>query len=510
MPQIVLTTINARYVHSAFGLRYLFANLGALQCAASIIEFDINDRPIDICETVLKVEPRIVGFGVYIWNATHTLEVVALIRRLAPHVKIILGGPEVSHEIEQQALPGMADYVIAGEADLAFRELCERILQGDAPAERIIHAPLPTLNLLKLPYDQYNDSDIAHRVVYVEASRGCPFTCEFCLSSLDIPVRAFETELFLAEMDKLLSRGVRHFKFVDRTFNLNLRTSKAILGFFLERYLPGLFVHFEMVPDRLPEALKALIAQFPPGTLQFEIGIQSFNPDVGRLISRQQDFEAIESNLRFLRERTGVHLHVDLIAGLPGEDLTSFGRGFDRLVALRPQEIQVGILKRLRGTPITRHTEEWEMVYSPLPPYEVLSTKLIDFPTMQRLKRFARMWDLVGNSGNFLASKTLLWSKANGPFDGMWRFTDFVHARVGALTGISLARLMRLVYDFVVTEGVSADEARAELAADYCRPGRKDLPRWLEDVPAAPPPAEIPEKFGARQLLPRRQSRHLG
>ncbi len=164
-----------------------------------------------------------------------------------------------------------------------------------------------------------------------------------------------------------------------------------------------------MIPDRLPAELREVIAKFPPGALQFEVGIQTFNPEVGALISRRQNYERLADNFHFLRRETGVHIHADLIVGLPGETLESFAAGFDRLVALGPQEIQVGILKRLRGTPIVRHDAEWQMVYSAHPPYEILQNKLIDFATMQRLRRFARYWDMVGNSGNFLESTPLIW-----------------------------------------------------------------------------------------------------
>jgi radical SAM superfamily enzyme YgiQ (UPF0313 family) len=452
MADIILTTLNARYAHCAFGLRYLMANFGELQSRAEILEFDINQRPIDIVESILRHEPKIIGLGVYVWNTTPSLHVVADLKRLQPDLTVIIGGPEVSYECDQQEIVELADHVITGEADLTFGDVCRQILAGERLPSKIIPAPLPDFDRLALPYDLYTDMDIAHRVMYVEASRGCPYECEFCLSSLDVPVRNAPLEPFLAAMQRLLDRGVRQFKFVDRTFNLNLKTSSTILRFFLERYRQGLFVHFEMIPDRLPQALRELIREFPPGALQFEVGIQTFNEEVAKLISRRQDNAKAEENLRWLREETGVHVHADLIVGLPGEDVASFAAGFDRLVALGPQEIQVGLLKRLRGTPIVRHDREWGMVYSPHPPYEILRTKLIDFFTMQRLRRFARYWDLIANSGNFVETTPLLWGDGSA-FEEFMRFSDWLYTQTHQTHSIALARLRELVTRYLTEEG---------------------------------------------------------
>ncbi len=352
MANIILTTLNAKFIHSAFGLRYLYANLGDLQPEAAILEFDINQRPIDIVEAILARKPQIVGLGVYIWNVIPTTEVVSLLRRVAPDLKLVLGGPEVSYEWESQEIVQLADYVIPGEADLAFGVLCRELLDGVIPENKLVKAALPDMAGLKLPYSFYDQRDVDHRVIYVEASRGCPFTCEFCLSSLDIPVRQIPLEPLLIQFEDLLSRGVTQFKFVDRTFNLNIATGKRLLSFFRERYRDGLFLHFEMIPDRLPEALRELISWFPPGSLQFEIGIQTLNNEVGDRIRRRQDLVRTVENFRFLREKTGVHIHADLIVGLPGETMESFGRGFDQLLSWGPQEIQVGILKGSEALPL--------------------------------------------------------------------------------------------------------------------------------------------------------------
>ncbi|MEI6085662.1 MAG: DUF4080 domain-containing protein [Verrucomicrobiota bacterium] len=439
---IILTTLNAKYPHCAFGLRYLLANLGELRPRARLLEFDINQRVVDIAEQILAHNPKIVGLGVYIWNVTQSTQLVADLKRLRPELIIVIGGPEVSFESDQQQICRDADYVIAGEADLAFAQLCRQL-----PSQKFIAAPLPDFTHLALPYDLYDERDLAHRVIYVEASRGCPYECEFCLSSLDVPVRNAPLEPFLAAMQSLLDRGCRQFKFVDRTFNLNLKTSAAILQFFRDRYQPGLFVHFEMIPDRLPDQLRGIIQTFPPGALQFEVGIQTFNEQVAKLISRRQDNAKAEENLRWLRAETGVHVHADLIVGLPGEDLASFAAGFDRLVALRPQEIQVGLLKRLRGTPIIRHDKEWGMVYSAHPPYEILQTKLIDFATLQRLRRFARYWDLIANSGNFQDAIPALAS-----FGEFMKFSDWLYAETKQTHAIARSRLAELLGTYLGRE----------------------------------------------------------
>ena len=409
MADIVLTTFNAKYAHASLGLRCLRASLGELRDRSVIREAICGDKPVDVVERVLAESPRIVGIGVYVWNAVASRELVRLLKQVAPDVVVVVGGPEVSHETELQAITADADYVVTGEGEQAFAALCAQVLAGERPSAKVHNGGLPDLASLPLPYDEYTDEDLAHRVIYVEASRGCPFTCEFCLSSLDEKVRNVPLERFLPAMQRLFERGVRQFKFIDRTFNLKVPTSTAILEFFLERYTPELFVHFEMVPDRLPDALRSAIAKFPAGALQFEVGIQTFDPTTSGLISRRQDLAKLADNFAYLRAHTGVHIHADLIVGLPGETVESFARGFDRLVALDPHEIQVGILKRLRGTPIVRHTGPYAMLYSGEPPYEVLSTSAIDFATMQRMKRFAKVWEVVGNSGQFGEARSLFW-----------------------------------------------------------------------------------------------------
>ncbi|HEX5362829.1 MAG TPA: DUF4080 domain-containing protein [Gallionella sp.] len=501
MPSIVLATLNARYIHASLGLRYLAANMGELEADTEIMEFILQSRPEEIVEALLAARPRIIGFGVYIWNVTEITRVVALLKCVAPQITVVLGGPEVSYECNEQEVVRLADYVITGWGDVSFPKLCRELLLQRPQAQKIIAGIQPKLAEIKLPYALYSDHDIAHRTLYVEASRGCPFKCEFCLSSLDKTAQAFDLDLILDEMDKLYRRGARQFKFVDRTFNLNIKTGARILEFFLERLDDKLFVHFEVIPDHLPEQLKALIAKFPPGSLQFEVGIQTLNPEVQALISRKQDNAKTEENLRWLHQESHAHVHVDLIIGLPGEDVASIANGFDRLVALKQQEIQVGVLKRLRGTPIIRHTEAYAMRYTPYPPYTILATDRIDFATMQRLVRFARYWDLVGNSGRFPQALELLLD-AN-PFARFLAFSDWIYATTHQTHQIPLHKLFDLLYTGLTTKlAVPIETARTALEQDFIQSGCKELPPFMKTE------KDLPRKAKTGNLA-KRQVRHL-
>ncbi|PRQ04310.1 coproporphyrinogen III oxidase [Enhygromyxa salina] len=495
---VVLATLNAKYPHAAFGLRYLLANMAELRERTHLREFTIHDRPLDIAEAILAERPSIVGLGVYIWNVEQTRALVELLNRLAPELTLVVGGPEVSHEIDDQPWLAEVDYIIQGEADRAFPELCARIMSGRRPLNRVIDGGLPDLASLGLPYSLYNEHDLRHRVLYVEASRGCPYRCEFCLSSLDKRVRAFPLDELLAAFDELLDRGARRFKFVDRTFNLDIERSAAILEFFLARMRPGLFLHFEMVPDRLPEGLRDLIAQFPAGSLQFEVGIQTLDDEVGKRIARRQNIPRTFENLQFLREHTGVHLHTDLIIGLPGETAESFGAGLDRLIAAGVQEVQVGLLKRLRGTPIARHAAEFGMVFEPRTPYGVLSSHAIDFATMQRLRRFAQVWDAFWNRGDLPSGMRRLWREGS-PFERTLAFSDWLFAEAGRVHSISLENRARYLAQYLIeTLGESSDEVCAMIEGDFKSNGRR-APRLARQLQRATAPVGLPE----------RQRRHL-
>lgn len=482
MHPIVLATFNARYSHASLALRYLYANLQELQGECVIREFVINENIQQIAERILAENPRIVGLSTYIWNAADTAELVGVLKKVSPGTVVVLGGPEASH-LPHRVDFSQADYIISGEGEIVFYELCRDILEGKTPPERLIKAPMVDLANLVLPYDYYNADDVAHRYIYLETSRGCPYLCEFCLSAIDEKMRYFDIDVMTGEFEKLWQRGVRSFKFIDRTFNLKLAFANKILDFFLAKDEPC-FLHFEVIPDHFPEALRGRISQFGPTALQLEVGIQTLNPAIAENIHRPLRLEKIEENLRFLETHTHAHLHLDLIVGLPGETLESFAQGLNTLVSWSGGEIQIGILKKLSGTTMARHDDPFGMVYSDTPPYDVLKTAHVSFEQIQKMKRFARYWDILYNSGRFARSVRLLWPDGD-VFKAFWDFSDWVYAQTAATWKIAQERMARLLFDYLTAvKHIRPEEAGRAMASDFARGQGTKLPPFLRPYAA--------------------------
>ncbi len=488
------------------------ANMGALKPRTQILEWTIKENPRTIVEKVLAHNPKIVGFSVYIWNTVETLEVLMILKKVAPEIMIVLGGPEISFETQTQAHLKWCDYVIQGEADFSFPEFCSNwLIHGIKPDQQILNFPLPDIKKIVSPYEFYSNDDIKNRVIYVEASRGCPYKCEYCLSSLDKSVRNFPLEDFLRDMKNLMDRGARTFKFVDRTFNLSPTTSTAILNFFKQHLDLGLFLHFELVPDRLPQEIREHIQAFPAGSLQFEVGIQTLNPDVATNVSRKNDLAKVAENFKYILENTKVHTHADLIVGLPGETFESFALGFDRLAAMGPDEIQVGILKRLKGTPIARHEKTFQMVYSDAPPFQILKNSTMDFATLQKMNRFAKFWDLYANSGEF--KNFMQWIRFKHQpevsfFSKFFNFTEHLHSYFSEIHSISLMNLAEKAWLYIQKEGVDELKASEIIEKDFCYgQKRRDLPPFLKKREMN---SESDSKKSVKQnSLTRRQLNHL-
>jgi len=511
---ILLTTVNAKWIHPSLALRLLKANLGALEDRCEILEFALR-QPLDekvqplfaatqLAASQLAVRPLILGVSVSIWNHTATLELLCELEKLwaGQRPVIVLGGPEVSHLPPEAEIFRYADFVIRGEGEDAFRMLCEKILAGghesggtarqvesrqtasQQVAAEFINAENVDVSGIKSGYHLYTDEDVTKKLIYVEASRGCPFNCEFCLSSFksgsvksssvksgkDSKAREFPLEPFLAQMDELVRRGVKTFKFLDRTFNINIDRACEIMEFFLEKLEQKnkIVVHFEMVPSLFPPALRETLSRFPPGSLRLEVGIQTLNPAVAARISRagcQNQSEQELDAIRFLREKTNAVIHADLIAGLPGEDLASFGNGFDRLLACLAlpkaqisnseengkaalpktdnAEIQVGILKLLPGSPISRHNNTFGMIYDSLPPYEVMETAAVSAGDLLRVKNFARFWEIIVNR------KLISLDAQKFTFEKFLALSDSLYAHFGKNWGIDKNELIFAVKNLI-------------------------------------------------------------
>ncbi|MCL2211040.1 MAG: B12-binding domain-containing radical SAM protein [Treponema sp.] len=475
---IVLTTINAKWIHPSLALRLLKANLGDLEPNCEIMEFNLRQPLCEKVEPLLAANPKILGISVSIWNHLATIELLEALEKEwigAGNAKpvVALGGPEVSHLPADAEIFKFADHVIRGEGEIAFRLLCEDILREEVLAEplsRQLYEQRSRAEEIKSAYHLYSDEDVVKKLIYVESSRGCPFKCDFCLSSIDEKICEFPLEPFLSEMDILIQRGVKTFKFLDRSFNTNIKRALKIINFFLNKIeqpppLPypcksvksALIrghctptVHFEMVPSIFPDELIDALSRFPPGTLRLEIGFQTLNLDVSARINRPSNPEKELENLKFLVEKTSAIIHADLIAGLPGEDIESFGEGFDRLwLALRGKnidtsggsqhaEIQLGILKQIPGTPISRHNEAWKMRFNPLPPYEIEENSTISSFDLLRLKNFARFWEQTVN-------RNLLFPGDKPVFKKFLVFSDALYAHFGRNWGIDKADLMELI-----------------------------------------------------------------
>ena len=503
MPDILLTTINARYAHSSIALRYLYANLGDLKQNAGIREFVLGSDPRDNAEILLREPVKIIGISVSIWNAAESASLVKLLKRISPETVIVLGGPEVSHEPLRLDFSD-ADYIIRGEGETVFCKLCGNILDDKAPDQRIITAEPLNPNDLCLPYPFYTDHDLANRVVYVETSRGCPYSCEFCLSSIDKKVRYFDLDRVLNAFEELWQRGARHFKFIDRTFNLDPKRAARIMDFFLQKE-PTYLIHFEVVPDRFPEILKDRLSKFPPASLQLEVGIQTLDPRVASRINRKIEPDKIRDNLRFLEEKTNAHLHTDLIFGLPGETVAGFGRNLDTLLSWTTAEVQLGILKKLSGTTLDRHDQEYGIIWSPRPPYDIIKSNLIPFGQMQELKRLAKYWDLVYNRGNFNRTVQLLFEKGRA-FDPFLRFSKWLYKNTGSTHSIALNRLARMLFDFLIEKvSIKPADAAQTIAEDLQKATGKTPPPFLREYLTGVPG----ESTKTKQKMNRRQQKHL-
>lgn len=400
---ILLATLNAKYIHTNTAIRYLKA-YAQPEFDPALAEFTIKDPSFNIVSDIFQKKPDVVGFSCYIWNIEETIRVIRMLRKVSPHTKIILGGPEVSYDVHDwlHRLDGLVDFIIMGEGEHSFKQLLH-YLNGDIPLEDVpgicylqdgkmkIHAQPPKIDLRELPSIfrfEEDRAEIPKRIAYVETSRGCPFSCQFCLSSIEVGVRYFNREKIKDDIRYLMDQGVRTIKFVDRTFNISRSYAMDIFQFLIDEHQPGVVFQFEITADIMrPEVIQFLNENAPAGLFRFEIGVQSTNDETNDLVKRRQNFEKLARTVTMVKEGGKIDQHLDLIAGLPEEDYNSFRKTFNDVFAMRPEELQLGFLKLLRGTGLRLQAEQYGYEYVDMAPYEIFANNVLDFDDILRIKQ---------------------------------------------------------------------------------------------------------------------------
>ncbi len=383
---IILATLNSKYIHTNLAIRYLKAN--APKFDIRLREYTLKDTMDNMLDDLLSHNPKVIGFSVYIWNVEKTLQLINLLKEKDPTITIFMGGPEVSYDFDVWFSRSPIDYIIYGEGELAFKELMEALhgIREVADVRGIVYRNLITNELIKNPPAPildpkeilspfYFEEDIPHlpnRIQYIETSRGCPYSCQYCLASVDNKVRYFDIEKVKDEIRYLMKNGATTFKFLDRTFNINKKYALDIFDFIIKEHLPGTQFQFEITADIMPtELIDYLNEHAPVGLFRFEIGIQSTYELTNQLVKRRQNFDKLATNILRIKEGGKIILHLDLIAGLPEEPYNRFEQSFNDVFGLHPEELQLGFLKMLRGTGLRKQADEFGYEYDEIAPYEM-------------------------------------------------------------------------------------------------------------------------------------------
>ena len=424
--KILLTAVNAKYIHSNLAVYSIRANAGEYRDQIVLGEYTINQYTEEILQDIYGKKPDLIAFSCYIWNIRQIKELVRELKKVLPNTPIWLGGPEASHDARRilENYPEV-DGVFVGEGEESFYELCKfydgkRECLGQVPGiayrenGEIVEKPyalIRDLSSLKFAYEDF--ADFAHKIIYYESSRGCPFSCSYCLSSIDKSVRFRDLTLVKRELQTFIDAKVPQVKFVDRTFNCKASHSMAIWQYLTEHDNGVTNFHFEVAADLITEEALALFAKMRKGLIQLEIGVQSTNEATIGEIRRKMNFEKVADLVKKVKAIGGIHQHLDLIAGLPEEDYESFGKSFDDVFALEPEQLQLGFLKVLKGSYMYENREAYDLIYRSEPPYEVLSTKWVSYEEMIRLKGIEQIVELYYNSHQY--DRTLAAALAQEP-----------------------------------------------------------------------------------------------
>lgn len=482
--KILLTAINAKYIHSNLAIYSLRACAGAYKSQIELAEFTINNQKDYILEEIYKRKPDILCFSVYIWNLDYVESVAREFKKICPDTPVWVGGPEVSYEVEDflTSHPEI-DGVMIGEGEETFREVCgyyagnrelddiQGIAYRDNNGIRVTESRA-IMDMSRIPFCYDTMENFSNRIIYYESSRGCPFSCSYCLSSVDKSLRFRDTELVKKELLFFINQKVPQIKFVDRTFNCNHAHAMEIWRFIKEHDNGVTNFHFEISADLINEEELKLISDMRPGLIQLEIGVQSTNEVTIKEIHRTMKLERLKEVVRAIQSGANVHEHLDLIAGLPYEDYDSFARSFDEIYELKPNQLQLGFLKVLKGSFMYDHAKEYGIIYHDRPPYEVLSTKWISFDDVLRIKKVEEMLEVYYNSGQFEITMKLMDVLYDSAFDFFQRLGDFYEEKGYLAMSHSRIRRCEILLEFM----------QAELQTKAGERKQSDIVKMLEEA----------------------------
>ncbi|MCM2603709.1 B12-binding domain-containing radical SAM protein [Rossellomorea marisflavi] len=493
MKKVVLSTLNAKYIHTNLAIRCLKA-YAEPDFDVELAEYTIKDPVLNIATDLFSKQPDVIGFSCYIWNIEETINVIGILRKIMPDVKIILGGPEVTYDVPYwlERLTDV-DFIILGEGEESFKQFLTEA-NGDEDWDKVagiaymkdgkpvIRPQSNKIDLREVPSPFRFEEDLeqlSKRVTYIETSRGCPFRCQFCLSSIEVGVRYFDREKVKEDIRFLMQNGAKTIKFVDRTFNISRSYAMEMFQFLIDEHLPGTVFQFEITADIMrPEVIEFLNQNAPAGLFRFEIGVQSTNDETNDLVMRRQNYEKLTRTVTMVKDGGKIDQHLDLIAGLPEEDYQSFKKTFNDVFELRPEELQLGFLKMLRGTGLRIRANDHQYTYMDHSPYEILGNNVLTFDDIVRIKQVEDVLEKYWNDHRMDQTIEYLVSNVfETPFDFFQEFGSYWEGKGWSRIGHQLEDLFKRLREFLLTkEGVSLPVVEGLMKLDYLQ-NQKYKPR---------------------------------
>ncbi|MEA1851742.1 B12-binding domain-containing radical SAM protein [Cytobacillus sp. OWB-43] len=463
--KVIASTLNAKYIHTNLAIRYLKA-FAEPDFNVELAEYTIKDPVMNIVTDLINKQPDVIGFSCYIWNIEETIKVIRMIKKINAEVIIILGGPEVTYDVpEWLENVSEIDFIAVGEGEETFTQLLHQI-DGEKDWRKVngiayledgklhVNPQNNKLNLRELPSPfrfEEDKRELGKRVTYIETSRGCPFSCQFCLSSIEVGVRYFDREKVKEDIRYLMRNGAKTIKFVDRTFNISRSYALEMFQFLIDEHMPGVVFQFEITADIMrPEVIQFLNDHAPAGLFRFEIGVQSTNDYTNELVKRKQNFQKLTRTVTMVKEGGKIDQHLDLIAGLPEEDYASFKKTFNDVFALRPEELQLGFLKMLRGTGLRQSAANHQYIYMDQSPYEILGNNVLSFQDIIRIKQVEDVLEKYWNDHRM--DHTIEYLVTNifpTPFDFFQEFGSYWEGKGWSRIGHQLEDLFHRLFSFL-------------------------------------------------------------